>query len=51
MGNLAIVSIPGSFFNSSLVYLQNKIALNMRKALVKKFNQKYIDKKTFYIVN
>lgn len=41
MGNLAIVALPGSFFNSSLIYLQGKIALNMRKALVKKFNQKY----------
>lgn len=44
MGNLAIVSIPGSFFNSALIYYQGKISLNMRKGLVKKFNSKYIQK-------
>lgn len=48
MGNLAIMAIPGSLTNSLLDYLQNIIALNMRKGLISSLNSKYVRGKTAY---
>lgn len=48
MGNLGLMAIPGSITNSLLDYLQNIIALNMRKGLVSSLNSKYVKGKTAY---
>ena len=48
MANLGLMAIPGSITNSCLDYLQNIIALNMRKGLIANLNSKYVRGKTAY---
>ena len=42
MGNLALLAIPGSITNSVLDYLQNMLALNLRKGLISSLNSRYV---------
>ena len=48
--NMGIIAVPGSFINSYLEYLQELIALNIRKGLAHSINSKYMSDKVSYKV-
>lgn len=48
MTNLGIIAVPGSALNSYLEYLQELLALNLRRGLVQTLNGKYLTDKASY---